>query len=495
MKPDPLKINISDLTWDQLIYPRSAKSQQTINAYIEALAIGAQFPPIKIQRVFNYPDADGNKTTQATIILDGNHRCDAFQEKGIQEISAIEWKDHPLDYEENKIALLLESAQSNISHGDRLSVNDKKRVAREIALSDPECSVRETALAEKLGVSQQSVNLWISDIRARQRTSRDSTIIRLGRLGWTQDKISDKVGLSRNRVCEIVGNTNIGNIDILLAQGHDMEYIARHFQMDLPLTWAIRLQGKTDQEKFKELGWGLRTWDQWNFNECDERFGDDWPGRIPAQLIAHTLYYFTKSGDLVLDPMAGGGVVPDTCLIFERKCQAFDLAAQDKQDKPGKRPEIEYHHWDPQKETWPVTKKPDLIFFDPPYYTKKKKEYEQKANKQTPSISSYTKQDYERFFKDFFTLSHKHSKPSTRMAFLNADWRNFESTPALEETVDKSITIFDYHRLLSETGWQTIHRIECPLSSERLTGNQVQKMQDKRILGTIGRTLLIAKKK
>ena len=38
-------------------------------------------------------------------------------------------------------------------------------------------------------------------------------------------------------------------------------------------------------------------------------------------------------------------------------------------------------------------------------------------------------------------------------------------------------------------------RIECPLSSERLeSGNQVQKMQDKRILGTVGRTLLIAKK-
>jgi len=42
-----------------------------------------------------------------------------------------------------------------------------------------------------------------------------------------------------------------------------MDYIARHYHMDL-----LRLEGKTDQEKLKELGWGLRTWDQWNFNEC-----------------------------------------------------------------------------------------------------------------------------------------------------------------------------------------------------------------------------------
>ena len=476
-------MKIKNLTWDKAIYPRTAKSRQTITAYAEALAAGAKFPPIKVQRVFNYQDGQ-----KATIILDGNHRCEAFREKGIQEIQAIEWKDQPLDFQENKTALLLESARCNISHGDRLTTRDKKQVARNIALSDPECHVREMDLAEKLGVSRQSINLWVSDIRARQRTSRDSTIIRLARLGWIQEKISDKVGLSRNRVSEIVGNANIGNIDTLLSQGHDMEYIARHFRMDLPLAWALKLHGKTDREKFKELGWGLRTWDQWYFNECDQRFGDDWPGRIPAQLIAHTLYYFTKPGDLVLDPMAGGAVVPDTCLLFERKCQAFDLAIHDR------RPEIEYHYWEPGPETWPAAGKPDLIFMDPPYYTKKKKAYQEKASMENPSISSFSGKDYKGFFKDFFTLAHENTKPTTTMAFLNADWRDFESTPAAEEKPDKAITIFDFHRLLSETGWKTIFRIECPLSTERLTGNQVRKMQDKRILGTIGRTLLIAKK-
>ena len=33
------------------------------------------------------------------------------------------------------------------------------------------------------------------------------------------EEICQYLGLSRNRVCEIVGNTNIGNIDTLLAQG------------------------------------------------------------------------------------------------------------------------------------------------------------------------------------------------------------------------------------------------------------------------------------
>jgi len=175
-----------DLTWDGYIYPRANRSQQTVSAYVEALDIGASFPPIRVQRVFNYTDEQGNGTPEeiVTIIIDGIHRWSAFKEKGLKQIETIEFKDQPIDYQENKTALLLESAKCNTSHGDRLSPNDKKRIARDIASSDPERRYTESVLAEKLGVSQQTVNAWITDIRARQKTNRDSIIIRLSRLEW-----------------------------------------------------------------------------------------------------------------------------------------------------------------------------------------------------------------------------------------------------------------------------------------------------------------------
>ena len=88
-----MEINIADLTWESFIYPRGGKNEKTINAYVEALAIGVQFPPIKIQRVLNYPN--DNEKTEATLILDGIHRWFAFREKGIKEIPAAEWKDKP----------------------------------------------------------------------------------------------------------------------------------------------------------------------------------------------------------------------------------------------------------------------------------------------------------------------------------------------------------------------------------------------------------------
>jgi hypothetical protein len=173
------------------------------------------------------------------------------------------------------------------------------------------------------------------------------------------------------------------------------------------MVWALALEGKDDCKRFKELGWGLRTWDQWEFNACDKRFGDDWPGRIPAQLIAHILFYFSRPGDLVLDPMAGGGVTPDTCLALDRRCWAFDMMDR------AKRPE--------------------------------------------------------------------------------ADWRDFQNTPASEEASKGAILIGDYLDILKRTGWQYTHIIQAPMSAQRFSAVVVSAMQKKRILGVTSRYVLVLK--
>ncbi|RLC31136.1 MerR family transcriptional regulator, partial [Candidatus Woesebacteria bacterium] len=224
-----MEVNIFDLTWSTFIYPREGKNEKTVEAYIEALTIGAKFPPITIQRVFNYPQE--NEKIEARLILDGIHRWLAFKACGFKKIAAVEWKKEPLNYETSQIALLLEAARSNLRHGDRLSPKDKKQIARDIATSDPECRWTEKALAERLGVIQQTVNTWISDIRARQRAGREIIIIRLNRLGWTQEQVAQVVGLDRSAVSRIVQNTKITEMHNFLSQGRDMAYIAKHYLM------------------------------------------------------------------------------------------------------------------------------------------------------------------------------------------------------------------------------------------------------------------------
>jgi len=187
------------------------------------------------------------------------------------------------------------------------------------------------------------------------------------RLGLNQKTI-------HNHLLDLATLPNLINAD--LVRGFTVAQVTEKHGWPEPMAWSLALEGKTDHDRFKARGWGFRTWDQWEFNDCDNRFGDDWPGRIPAQLIAHILRYFSQPEDLVLDPMAGGGVTPDTCLAMGRRCWAFDMKV-----RPDTCLEIEPFTWEISSDqglSWPVSAKgkPDLVIFDPPYFDKKAGDYD-----------------------------------------------------------------------------------------------------------------------
>jgi len=253
-------------------------------------------------------------------------------------------------------------------------------------------------------------------------------------LGIPEERIAPLLKINHKTVKKHAENPRLlRSIKKSLGKGPAIHEVAKELGCPEPLVWSVALEGKSDQERFKALNWGLRAWDLWNFNDVDKRFGDDWPGQIPAQLVGHTLYYFTQEGDLVFDPMAGGGVVADTCLAFHRKCWSFDLA-----DRPEIRPEIEPYHWDPDALAWLVKgkEKPDLVFFDPPASPEGEADGGQvhpifislrPINKmaelyEKESISALSRKEYLEFFRELFPLFKEHSKKDACIAFLNSDW-------------------------------------------------------------------------
>ena len=326
----------------------------------------------------------------------------------------------------------------------------------------------------------------IKDIQAQKRDSQNLNLIAkkliMKYLGIPVDRIASRLNVCRT----IVEPADIiKSIQSDLEQGASVAELAHQYQFPEPLIWHIALKNMSDQKRFKALNWGLLTWDHWYWNDLDYRFGDDWPGRIPAQLVAHTLFYFTRDHHLIVDPMAGGGVVPDVCLAFNRRCWSFDLV-----DRCDRRPEIECYHWEKKNLQWPYksSEKPDLIFIDPPYFKKKADDYAKE------SISNLPKTDYLEFFKAFFQLAYENAKSSTRLAFLNADWRNFQGISALNENERDSILIIDYSKIMLDAGWKITQYIDCPMSTQRFHAGIVSQMQKKRILGVVRRTLIIARK-
>jgi hypothetical protein len=160
-------------------------------------------------------------------------------------------------------------------------------------------------------------------------------------------------------------------------------------------------------------------------------------------------------------------------------------------DRPQKRPEIEHYFWNPKKLIWPIQGKfkPDLVVFDPPYFRKMVNAYSEN------SISNLSKSDYLSFLKSFLTLLHKHTKTTTRIAFINADWRDFQKVPAYDESPKSAIFIDEYIALCKQAGWERTYIIQAPMSNNRFKPAFVSAMQKMKTIGVISRYVLMLKKK
>ncbi|UOF78520.1 chromosome partitioning protein parB [Caudoviricetes sp.] len=109
----------------------------------------------------------------------------------------------------------------------------------------------------------------------------------------------------------------------------------------------------------------IRHFTSWQFSENDPRFGMPHPGRIPGQIPANVIWYFTEPGDLVVDPMAGGGSTLDAAKFLDRAAIGYDLNPR--------RPDIEA--WDISKGFPSPCQDAQLIFMDPPYWNMKDEGY------------------------------------------------------------------------------------------------------------------------
>jgi len=469
MTQQATKIAVSSIILDEDIYPRKGIDHRRVAIFSENIRDGFTFDPIEVESV---PDR-----VDIYRLLDGAHRWNAYKSTGATEVEAV---IKNLDGHDP----LLYAAKKAI--GPRQLTEDEARdTARRAYIGNS--SLSSVDIGKAIGRARRTVDEYIADLRASKQMDRDIKIFCMHRLGIPQDRMAKRLGMDQKTIHYHLGKmaTPPNSLNSDLSKGFTVAQVAQKHGWTDPMVWSLALEGKSDRDRFKELGWGLRTWDQWAWNDCDKRFGDDWPGRIPAQLIGHILCYFSKPNDLILDPMAGGGVTADTCLTMGRRCWSFDLM-----DRPETRPEIEPFTWgfpSDQQLSWPVSakEKPDLIIFDPPYFDKKAAEYGKK------SISDLPKKEYLEFLEAFFVLLKRNVKKKTRLAFINADWRDFQNTRAAEEKYKGGILIDDYLDILKKTGWYHTHIIQAPMSTQRFSAGVVSAMQKKSILGVVSRYVIV----
>lgn len=172
---------LDDVVLDESIYPRAAWSDSTIARYAEALAADEVFPPIVLE-------------SGTSRLLDGMHRLRAHRAAG-REAIAVEYHQIP-----DGIPAKLYAASLSARNGDRITGEDMRAIAREIATANPDFSA--VVIAKHLGITRQTVGKYVGDIAERRREVHKAQALILKTIGWPQKNIASHVGVKQPTVSE-----------------------------------------------------------------------------------------------------------------------------------------------------------------------------------------------------------------------------------------------------------------------------------------------------
>jgi hypothetical protein len=237
---------------------------------------------------------------------------------------------------------------------------------------------------------------------------------------------------------------------------------------------------KTIHAAYKDLrrrdrfsaGFRPTPYDVWSFRH-DRAFGVPHPGAVPPSIVAHALHYFTAPGDLVVDPMAGGGTTLDVCEAMGRRCLAYDIAPI--------RPEVRRNDVNNGLPT--EASGCDLIFCDPPYHTMLAGTWRE------PGVAETSFYAWLEFLGSFARTAYAVLRPGGHVALLLAN-QTERDLPPPAAYLDH---VFLGYEALVGAGLLPQRRISCPMQGAYLPQHVRKARSERRLLGQV-RDLLIMRK-
>ena len=122
------------------------------------------------------------------------------------------------------------------------------------------------------------------------------------------------------------------------------------------------------------FGFDLKEKNIWSVDSPDPRFGKpNATGRLPGQIAANALFYYTEPGWVIVDPMAGSGTTGDVVdavpYFQDRKCRMYDIEPSDERIRranilqtgiPEQTGSIDYVFLDPPHDFYPRGTEPEF---------------------------------------------------------------------------------------------------------------------------------------
>ena len=314
--PKSTLVPVSDINFRKDLYPRIDHDHATVSRYAEDLSV---LPPIEVN--------------QQNILIDGWHRWTAHRQDGSKTIPVTVTKT------ESEAEVFELAVVRNAAHGLPMTGTDKAQYAKRIWNATPKLdqSDAEERLIRVLSVSAR----WLAGVLSRsKKDSKDNEKREMARMwlaGYSHEEIAERVGVDKATSVNFCKSAKI----------------------------------------HQTLGWKVDP----EFTDIDHPLYDVWkakassnatthPGQTEALFTDWLLYLFTKPGEMVIDPFAGGGTTIDVC---KRRFRRYFVS--DSTPIPAREADIRQHDV-----TSGILKPPQwndvaLVYLDPPYGGQVKGEY------------------------------------------------------------------------------------------------------------------------
>ena|ERR1035438_5003162 len=137
-----MQVKLSDLVYDQKLYPRVMVNWVTVVSYTDAIKAGEKFPPIEVV-----------KRGDQWLVVDGWHRGNAAKAAHLETIEAVEVEA------KTEKDQFLRAVLTNLRHGRNLSPYEKALIAQR--LSSKEFNWKESKIAGFLHMTTDSLHRMI----------------------------------------------------------------------------------------------------------------------------------------------------------------------------------------------------------------------------------------------------------------------------------------------------------------------------------------------
>ncbi|ADO45298.1 transcriptional regulator, XRE family [Hydrogenobacter thermophilus TK-6] len=177
-----VELELKDLTIPQGLLPRvlTGTVEERVEEYKEMLEQGVEFDPITVWK----------RLDEQYWIVDGVHRTEAHKRAGRSTIKAkiVELKDE-LEYR-------IEAIRANLKHGLPLQKEEKILLTQtlyKLGVSIPE-------LKKLFGVAERTLYYWLEPVKEKEKEELRKKALELREQGLTQEEVAERLGVSQQTI-------------------------------------------------------------------------------------------------------------------------------------------------------------------------------------------------------------------------------------------------------------------------------------------------------